>query len=228
MNSGIYQIRCIVNDKVYVGSTKNFNRRFYDHNLTLTKLIHTNNKLQNAWNKYGKHNFVFEILEYIGDISLLDDREKEYIKEKDSKANGYNIVVDWVNDARDKNSKQYIITDPIGNEFVINSLSEFCAYHNLSADVMRHVVHCRVNNHKGYKCRFSSQSKDDWEKNARSNKMGGGWKGNYLITDPKGNVHNIKSLTQFCIDNNLSQGNMTEVAKGKRKQHRGYACSYLI
>jgi hypothetical protein len=47
----------------------------------------------------------------------------------------------------------------------------------------------------------------------------------YLITDPNGNQFTIKNLNQFCRENNLDQGNMTAVAKGRMKQCKGWKIS---
>lgn len=62
MKSGIYKITNIVNNKFYIGSSKNLYKREKQH-FTLLK----NNKnhcklLQRAYNKYGKESFKFEIL----------------------------------------------------------------------------------------------------------------------------------------------------------------------
>jgi len=63
MKSGVYTITNIINNKIYVGSTNNFVRRFNDHKKELINNIHKNNYLQKSFNKYGKENFKFEILE---------------------------------------------------------------------------------------------------------------------------------------------------------------------
>lgn len=62
MNSGIYQIRNIINNKIYVGSSSNLNRRKDNHFKSLIKGNHHSKYLQNSFNKYGVINFVFEIL----------------------------------------------------------------------------------------------------------------------------------------------------------------------
>jgi group I intron endonuclease len=61
--TGVYQIRNLVNGKIYVGSTtKSFRSRWADHRTAMLRGDHRNPKLQNAWNKYGPSCFVFEIL----------------------------------------------------------------------------------------------------------------------------------------------------------------------
>lgn len=90
--SGIYQIRNLINGKVYIGSAVNINDRWSLHKHQLNKGNHHSKHLQNAWTKYGKENFVFEILEEIKIEELLE-REQFYLDNKtpwDIKI-GYNI-----------------------------------------------------------------------------------------------------------------------------------------
>lgn len=54
MKSGIYMIINNINEKKYIGSAKNIDKRWYEHRYTLNKNCHDNSLLQNAWNKYGK------------------------------------------------------------------------------------------------------------------------------------------------------------------------------
>lgn len=55
--SGIYQIRNLVNGKVYIGSACRLNSRKSDHLRSLQRGNHVNQKLQRAWNKYGPSAF---------------------------------------------------------------------------------------------------------------------------------------------------------------------------
>lgn len=63
MASGIYMIKNILTNKVYIGSTIDFERRFYLHKINLNNNKHHSRHLQAAWNKYGPSNFEFIILE---------------------------------------------------------------------------------------------------------------------------------------------------------------------
>jgi group I intron endonuclease len=58
----IYTITNLVNNKQYVGSTVDFNRRKRQHLSKLRNNKHHSIKLQRAWNKYGEDKFEFIIV----------------------------------------------------------------------------------------------------------------------------------------------------------------------
>jgi len=60
--SGVYRIKNLVNNKIYIGSSVTVEKRLLKHKNELLKNIHCNNHLQNAYNKYGLENFIFEKL----------------------------------------------------------------------------------------------------------------------------------------------------------------------
>lgn len=76
--SGIYCILNLVNQKKYIGSSKNLQERLINHKCQLLKNKHGNKILQNSWNKYYKDNFVYIILEYCEKEKLIE-REQFYI-----------------------------------------------------------------------------------------------------------------------------------------------------
>ena len=76
---GIYQIKNINNEKIYIGSSKNIAKRRSEHIEALHYNAHTNYKLQYDFNKYGIHNFSFTILEFVKNVKLLLDREQEWL-----------------------------------------------------------------------------------------------------------------------------------------------------
>jgi group I intron endonuclease len=81
---GIYQIRCLVDGRVYVGSTVSFRKRWSEHKRTLNGYKHHCYLLQRAWNKYGIRNFTWEILEYVYNPGVLLEIEDEYIERLES------------------------------------------------------------------------------------------------------------------------------------------------
>ena len=76
MKSGIYQILNTVNGKRYIGSSVRITGRFYIHKCKLKQNYHTNKKLQNAYNKYGKESFVYSVLEFCKENHLIEKEQK--------------------------------------------------------------------------------------------------------------------------------------------------------
>jgi len=93
MNSGIYLIKNILDDKVYIGSSVNLKDRRYKHFWMLEKGIHDNQHLQNSYNKFGEEKFKFEILENCK-YEILVEKENYYIdKFNSNKCDfGYNLA----------------------------------------------------------------------------------------------------------------------------------------
>lgn len=92
MKSGIYKITNAVTNKFYIGSTKNIDKRWYDHKRELSLNIHINPKLQHSWNYHGQDKFLFEMIEEVEEDKLIE-REQHYLDtlkpyERDI---GYNI-----------------------------------------------------------------------------------------------------------------------------------------
>ena len=76
--AGVYQIRNLVNGKIYVGSSVNLKQRKANHFSKLKKQTHDNAHLQAAYNKYGKENFIFEVIEFTSEQDA-PIREAHYI-----------------------------------------------------------------------------------------------------------------------------------------------------
>lgn len=92
---GVYSIIHIGSGRLYIGSALFFYKRWSEHRIKLSKNIHPNKRLQNFWNKYGKENFKFEIIEVIKSPTkeLLEQREQywiDYYKSSDRNL-GFNI-----------------------------------------------------------------------------------------------------------------------------------------
>jgi len=92
MRIGIYMLKNIKTDQVYIGSSMYLNRRNNDHFNMLSKNIHTNQILQESYNKYGKDNFKFIILEEFKNIDKqkLLELETNYINDNLDKC--FNIM----------------------------------------------------------------------------------------------------------------------------------------
>lgn len=100
---GIYKIKNLLNDKVYIGSSTDINRRHINHLSLLNRNKHHAFKLQLAWNKYGSKNFVFELIEEVFIPSTYNEKitkdyleslESYYISLYNSYYKGYNSLIE--------------------------------------------------------------------------------------------------------------------------------------
>ncbi len=93
IKSGIYLIRNKLNNKVYVGSAVNIEKRFYEHIWALDKEIHRNIYLQRAWLKDGELNFSFETFLQCGvkDLILFEQLTIDNFSDKYGWDNLYNL-----------------------------------------------------------------------------------------------------------------------------------------
>ena len=86
--NGVYQIRHVASDKLYIGSCSEYRGMIYRwgrHRRQLNTNSHHSVKLQRAWNKYSEDAFVFEVLLYcdpqnclLYEQIALDQYEPEY------------------------------------------------------------------------------------------------------------------------------------------------------
>ena len=92
---GIYIIRCISNNKVYIGQCRRvFISRWLEHQWMLeNKHKRCNIHLLNAFSKYGNESFVFDVLEIMPDeFDVLCRNRKNNTKNDNSK------WINWLND----------------------------------------------------------------------------------------------------------------------------------
>lgn len=92
MNGSIYKITNKINGKVYIGQTiQKPIERFYQHCAKSAVGYALKMPIHKAILKYGKNNFLFEVLETI-DKSELNERERYWISYYDSYNSGYNAT----------------------------------------------------------------------------------------------------------------------------------------
>ena len=117
--SGIYKIINKINGKYYVGSTKDFHRRWNDHKTELNKNRHNNNYLQKSYNKHGIYNFNFVIVEKVSTKKLVEIEQKylDIAKREKDKCYNLNFLADRVemtDEVREK-IKNYDKNHPFGS-----------------------------------------------------------------------------------------------------------------
>ena len=165
----IYLIRCLVNEKLYIGFThQSGDTRWKEHIFNASS---GNNSfiLHKAIRKYGSHNFTFEILHTSNDGEFTHDYlEEYYIREYKSHyldGHGYNMTYggegmfgykhteetkqkmkdkafrskNWL-----KTMKSYKITYEDGRVEVIKGLRLFCKEHNYSQILLSKLLTNRI------------------------------------------------------------------------------------
>jgi hypothetical protein len=211
--SGVYQIRCIITGKIYIGSAVNLLKRWGQHRRSLNRSKHVNRHLQLAWNKYGEANFEFSVLEFV-EVSKLLQAEQEWIDATGciDKEIGFNIAhkVDSPGGINIQAWDGFI--DPEGNEITIVGLEEFCDKHNLDYRSMHRLStgKSKLKSYKGWTHRNSVRQRD------------------YIKTydgfiDPDGNlIGPITNLAEFCRAHGLDKTHMVAVTNGRICSHRGW------
>lgn len=93
MTCGIYKITNTANGKVYIGSSVDVRGRFNSHRSDLRQNKHGNQHLQRAWNLYGEHSFVFEIIEECSadSVRFIEQKYLDELFAKSHKDDFYNI-----------------------------------------------------------------------------------------------------------------------------------------
>lgn len=155
-DSGIYCITNTHNNKHYIGSTKNLYTRKYSHWNKLKLNKHGNIYLQRAYNKYGKENFIFTILE-VCNIKELRTREIYYINKFQSflPKYGYNMMlpnVDYLSHNESTRKKMSINSKGKNQKAILqysedgvylkewNSLKEAAQYLNCDLSCLCHAL----------------------------------------------------------------------------------------
>lgn len=218
--NGIYRITNIVNNKIYIGSAfckGGLNRRWVAHKSTLKRNKHFNQYLQNSWNKYGKDNFIFEVLEIVSDSDKIYLREQFYIDfYKSYEVNiGYNV-------SRVTSAPMLGLKHTNEAKLKIGAASKgnkYCLGFKHSDETKKLMTEARYN-----------ESKETREKRAKSligNKNGLGFKPDSIISvnqlDKNNNIIKTwESMTYAAKELNLHAGNICRVCKGERKTCGGF------
>ena len=62
---GVYQIKNLVNGKIFIGSSKNLPGKINGQKFQLNLGSHPNEELQKDYTELGEANFIFEVLDYL-------------------------------------------------------------------------------------------------------------------------------------------------------------------
>ncbi|TLY83241.1 MAG: hypothetical protein E6K41_01705 [Gammaproteobacteria bacterium] len=211
--SGVYQIRCKRNGKLYVGSAMNLRMRWDIHRRDLRKGSHHNPYLQHAWKLYGEINFEFVVLEYV-DATRLLEAEQRWIDQTEctDRSVGFNVRLEATSAGEGIGRTWFGFRDPSGNPVTIVGLTDFCRRNGLNAGAMHRLSKglSKLKSHKGWTHVNSVRQRE------------------YIKThdgfiDPEGRpTATIRNLAEFCRDRGLEKTHMVAVASGRIASHRGW------
>ena len=211
--SGVYEIRCMVTNKIYIGSSVDMKFRWAQHRVRLNKGHHRNAHLQAAWNRYGESAFQFTVLQYAERADLLRI-EQEWIERTNcaDRDVGFNIykVAGSPGDSSAREWKGFI--SPDGAEMTIVNLHDFCHQNNLDFPSMLKLAHGtgKLKSYKGWTHKNSPRIRPYCK--------------TYVgFVAPDGTcVDPIFNLAAFCRRHNLENSHMVALYHGRILSHCGW------
>lgn len=212
-SSGVYQILCKQNGKIYIGSTVDLCARWNAHCRDLCRGEHSNRFLQQAWDQYGEAYFEFSVLELVP-ISELLQAEQSWIDRTNcaDPQIGFNICP-MAGSPGGINAQIWEgFIDPDGNEITIFNLHEFCRERRLDFPSMHRLAmgESKLKSYKGWTHKNSVRQRDYVKTHSG-------------FIDPDGHlVGPITNLAAFCREHGLNDTHMLAVANGRICSHRGW------
>lgn len=252
--SGIYCIRHIQSNNIYIGSAKDFWTRWRYHFWELNNNKHHSKHLQNAWNKYGADAFEFKILEtclldeliYLEDIYLASCLCIYNHKEKASSNLGHKYNNEFkqacskaqkqiVKERREgirpwhSSSKNYVIIKPDGTIEYIYNLYEYCRVNKLDSSKMVKIAKGIKQWEKGYQCFYLGEEHKALDISLyKKPKDNTGKSKKCIIYSPNKKVkYEVESLAPFCKENNLNRSLMSRVCRGEQSHHKQWTGEYI-
>lgn len=220
MTVGVYKLTFKGTDKVYIGQSKNIEHRLQQHR-GMFKYQKASIKLQDAYNTYGMP--ILTILEETTE-ELLDKVEEHFILSYNSVEEGFNTrskTTGGVSQWGASNGRAIY-----SNEQIIECLFLLIQTPNLTypiiqkkTEVLRATI-VDIANGTGhtwlsrvypeeYKLLMSFRNK----RNTRHYKK---------AVSPTGQVFEVTHLSKFCIEHNLSNGNMSKLLRGLCNSYNGW------
>lgn len=210
---GIYKIKNLINNKIYIGQSLNIKARWEKH-----KKSKDNCAIHQALRKYGINNFSFEVIEECPP-ELLNEREIFWIKEYNSYNEGYNMTL-----GGEGSLKRAIQSFNELGEFVkeYNSITEAALDTNTSSEKIISV--CQHYPQRFYAGNYQWKYADDKtiilprEKQKSKNIYQFDLNGNF--------IQRFSSLTEAANELNIDKSKICACCNGRQKTAYGYQWSY--
>jgi len=207
MNSGIYKITNKINNKVYIGQSKNIKSRIYIHKRDLKLNKHYNPHLQASFNKYGIESFSFETVEICKE-SQLNNKEIFWIKKYDSFNNGYNLTNGG--NCRIYACSEYAFENIKTGEIAQgNNIKDFCIKYNLPLSSYSHFCEVALGTTKRNTCL-------GWRKLGTSNIVNR-MKFFKLKNIKTNEIYEGSNISEFCRIYKINHSNVIAMMKGRQK-----------
>lgn len=211
----IYKFTNKLNDKVYIGYTNNTKRRLYLHkrNSQIYK-----SAFYDAINKYGWNNFLFEIIYQSLDGEHCHNTMEEYFirKYRSHVDEGFGYNLTYGGDGQKCPTTE--------TRWKIGTANRGKIRGPLNEETRRKIGLAnskkkRTTEEKEHLRQLNLGKKQSDETVLKRSKT-------YIIVNPLGESFKIKNLNRFCKENNLNQGAMASIARGKNHQHKGWSCFF--
>lgn len=220
----VYKITNKLNDHFYIGYTKlPILKRFNLH----TKSKTTKMPIVLALKKYGIDNFVVQLL---FEFDTKEDAIACEIKMIEEMKPNYNVHSGGTGGAM-YGSMNGMYGKKHSSEWLKNKSQSMSGENNPmfgkthSDEVKKLLSEKKLGNvpwNKGKKQVYSDETLLKFKKpkpDSQKNKL----KKHYIFKSPNGETINVFGLTQFCKENNLNTGAMSEVWNGKKNYHKGWS-----
>jgi group I intron endonuclease len=221
----IYQITNTITDKKYIGKTiQKVEDRFQQH-IRYSKKHNT--KLSNAIKKYGKNNFIIQILESCDNEKDLIEKEIYWIS---ILLPEYNMTPGGEGAACGKNHPYYGKNLSLEHKQKISQSLIGTKKPQMSIEQKQKISQSLTGEkHPMYGKKRPEQSikmlgeNNPFYGKTHSNEFKDKMSKTYIFKNPNGENILIKNLTEFCNNNNLNCSLMVSVSKGRRKHHKGWS-----
>ena len=222
--SGIYQIKNIITNKIYVGSAFNLYDRYRTHKSKLKSNRHDNTHLQRSYIKYGGESFVFQIMEMCS-IDNIYDIERTYINlyygdmcyNMNIETHPSKSLIQWNNDRK----KRFVLISPSNESYEFIGYKEAVVVTNCSISFLSQVVNKKCKSCRGW--RLPENIEYDYMKYRKVNGKGARLH-NVRLLGPDGVIHGpIFNMNDFARDNKLDSSVFYNIISGRTRYCNGWS-----
>jgi group I intron endonuclease len=204
MECSVYQIKCLKNGKIYIGSSSNTKYRWSVHKQLLRSGRHFSPHLQAAWNKYGEDQFVFEVVERC-DTKSRYCREQYHLDQQRSYDPSHGFNISCIAGKSPGTSIPTTFESPSGDMVYGNSIKDVSRQTGVPHSVLCAIASGKRKHYRGWKLPSTTISYHP-----------------HRVISPNGTVFCFDVVADFAKEHKLSQQMLYHLLKGRITQHRGW------